>query len=113
MISHKGARLLAVATATALLVLVAPVSAAAQCSNPDYKGSRSFPGGACPENVAGIASGAVWALLVLAAGLWLASALRRSRSETATDLTTIDSVFGAASNEEAGAVGRRESDDRT
>ncbi|MFF8280861.1 hypothetical protein ACF05T_33170 [Streptomyces lateritius] len=103
-------RLLALATATALLVLGAPASAAAQCSNPDYKGIRSFPGGACPQHVAGIASGVVWALLTLAAGLWLISALRRSRSETDTDLATIDAVFSDASNEES-AAGRRETND--
>ncbi|OEJ23574.1 hypothetical protein AR457_02725 [Streptomyces agglomeratus] len=109
MINHRRVRLPALATATALLVLGAPASAVAQCSNPDYKGSRSFPGGACPEHVAGFASGAMWGLLALAAGLWLISALRRSRSETDTDLAAIDAVFGGALNEES-AAGRREAD---
>ncbi|MBT2384379.1 hypothetical protein [Streptomyces sp. ISL-11] len=83
----------ALATATALLVLGAPATASAQCADPHYHGGRTFPGGSCPENVADAASGTVWAVLVLAAGLWIAVALSRHRSTTAADLAAIDEAF--------------------
>lgn len=109
MISPRGVRLLVVTTATTLLILGAPASAVAQCSNPDYKGIGSFPGGACSQHVAGIASGALWVLLALAAGLWLAAALRQSRTQTDADLATIDAVFSDEGRAEPSA-GRRAAD---
>ncbi|MER6997219.1 hypothetical protein [Streptomyces sp. NPDC000410] len=99
-------RLSALATATALLVLGTPASASAQCSDPNYKGSRSFPGGSCPEYVANTSSAAVWALLVLAGGLWLAFAWSRSRDTTIADLAVVDAVFSdAATGETVAGVG--------
>ncbi len=58
--------------------------------------------GACPEGVAGGASGAVWAVVVLAAGLWIAYARSRSRATADTDLEVIDAVFSEAVTEAAG-----------
>ncbi len=89
-------RLSALVVAGPLLVLGAPGSAVAQCSEANYRGSRTFPGGSCPATVANTASGVVWAVLVLAAVLWIALALSRSRATTDADLALVDATFSRA-----------------
>ncbi|WP_187284719.1 hypothetical protein [Streptomyces sp. uw30] len=93
MTGPRIARLSALVTATATLVLGTPSPASAECAAPTYHGGLPLHVGECPEAVAGGASAGVWALLLLAAGLWLASALSRSRAGTDADLATIDEVF--------------------
>ncbi|MDO0914956.1 hypothetical protein QQM39_30265 [Streptomyces sp. DT2A-34] len=93
MTGPRIARLSALATATATLVLGTPAPASAECAAPTYHGGLPLHVGECPEAVAGGASAGVWALLLLAAGVWLASALSRSRGGTDADLTVIDEVF--------------------
>ncbi|GAA2717056.1 MULTISPECIES: hypothetical protein [Streptomyces] len=100
----RWARPAGLAVATALLVLGAPASASAQCADPNYRGTRTFPGGSCPTTVAGTASAGVWAVLVLAAALWLARLLTRSRSTTDADLAMLDAVF--TPSEEPASPGR-------
>ncbi|KOU55071.1 hypothetical protein ADK57_45875 [Streptomyces sp. MMG1533] len=96
MIGPRTVRLSALAAASALLVLGTPSPASAQCAAPTYHGGLPLRVGQCPEGVAGGAAAGVWALLVLAAGLWLASALSRSRTTTDADLAAIDEVFSQA-----------------
>ncbi|MFJ9211807.1 hypothetical protein [Streptomyces sp. NPDC102264] len=81
------------AAAVTALVLGTPSPASAECAAPTYHGGLPLRVGECPEAVAGGAAAGVWVLLVLAAGLWLASALSRSRAATDADLETIDKVF--------------------
>ncbi|GAA1317207.1 hypothetical protein GCM10009647_046890 [Streptomyces sanglieri] len=89
------------AAATAALVLGAPSPASAECAAPTYHGGLPLRVGECPEAVAGGAAAGVWALLILAVGLWLASALVRSRTTADADLGLIDEVFsqGATARE--------------
>ncbi|MDT0449424.1 hypothetical protein [Streptomyces hesseae] len=101
MMPSRTARLSALAVAVPLLVLGTPAAASAQCSEPNYRGSRTFPGGSCPEQVADTASGVVWAVLVLAAALWVALALSRSRATTDADLALVDATFSHAATAEA------------
>ncbi|MFC4517564.1 hypothetical protein [Streptomyces ehimensis] len=89
----RCAGLVAPVLTAVLLVLGTPASASAQCADPNYRGSRTFPGGSCPETVADTASTGVWVLVLLAAGTWLAYALSRSRSTTDADLATVDATF--------------------
>ncbi|KPI06254.1 hypothetical protein OK074_4232 [Actinobacteria bacterium OK074] len=89
-------RLAALAAATVLLVLGTSAPASAQCAAPTYHGGLPVRVGACPEGVAGGASGGVWAVVVLAVGLWIAYARSRSGATTEADLGVIDAVFGAA-----------------
>ncbi|MER5938832.1 hypothetical protein ABT121_16095 [Streptomyces sp. NPDC001928] len=96
MTGPRIARLSALASATATLVLGTPSPASAECAAPTYHGGLPLHVGECPEAVAGGASAGVWALLILAAGLWLAWALSRSRAATDADLATIDEVFSQA-----------------
>ncbi|MEV4433029.1 hypothetical protein [Streptomyces sp. NPDC049585] len=105
MTPSRWARTSALAVATALLVLGAPASASAQCADPNYRGTRTFPGGSCPTTVAQTASAGVWAVLVLAAALGLAHLLSRSRSTTDADLAMLDAVFSPS--EEPGAPGQQ------
>ncbi|MER5360764.1 hypothetical protein [Streptomyces sp. NPDC002785] len=93
MIGTRIVRLSALAVATAALVLGAPSPASAECAAPTYHGGLPLRVGECPEAIASGAAAGVWALLVLVAGLWLASALSRSRASTDADLGTIDRVF--------------------
>ncbi|MFE9728613.1 hypothetical protein ACFYQ5_34840 [Streptomyces sp. NPDC005794] len=93
MIGHRIVRLSALTAATAALVIGAPSPASAECAAPTYHGGLPLRVGECPEAVAGGAAAGVWALLVLVAGLWLASALSRSRASTDADLRTVDRVF--------------------
>ncbi|MFG2205687.1 hypothetical protein [Streptomyces sp. NPDC048638] len=104
MIRSRAVRLTTLAAATALLVLATPATASAQCSGPNYRGTRTFPGGDCPEPTAIAASGTVWALLLLAAGLWLTLARRRSRSATTADLALVDATFTQAATTTATTV---------
>lgn len=93
MTGSRTVRLFALAAATAPLVLGTPSPASAQCAAPAYHGGVPLWIGECPEAVAGGASAAVWALVIVAAGLWIARALSRSDSGEATDLQLIDRVF--------------------
>lgn len=108
MTGSRAVRLLALAAATVLLVLGGPSSASAQCLPPAYHSDLPGGSGTCPEQVAGSASAVVWAVLVLAAGLWLARALSRSRDTTDDDLAVVDSVFSQSAPEggpESGTTG--------
>ncbi|MFE2879364.1 hypothetical protein ACFXG6_25205 [Streptomyces roseus] len=89
----RAVRLTSLAAAAALLVLGSPSTAFAQCAEPNYRGSGAFPGPGCPAHAAGVASGVVWAVLAVVAGLWLVHALSRSRAGTTADLAVMDAVF--------------------
>lgn len=93
MTGPRIARLSALATAVATLVLGTSSPAAAECAAPTYHGGLPLHVGDCPEAVAGGAAAGVWVLLILAAGVWIASALSRSRGGTNADLAVIDEVF--------------------
>ncbi|MFD9326132.1 hypothetical protein [Streptomyces sp. NPDC060065] len=97
-----AARLSTLVAAVALLVIGSPTSASAQCVAPTYNGGLPVRAGNCPEGVAGGASGLVWAVVVLAVGVWLVRALSRSRSAADAELGLIDEVFGQEERTEAG-----------
>ncbi|MCZ4604971.1 hypothetical protein O3S80_14715 [Streptomyces sp. Lzd4kr] len=86
-------RLSAAAAATLTLVLGSSSPASAECAAPTYHGGLPLRIGACPEAVAAGASAMVWAVLLLAAGLWIAHGLTRPDSRDASDLELIDRVF--------------------
>ncbi|MEU6347932.1 hypothetical protein ABZ896_01230 [Streptomyces sp. NPDC047072] len=97
----RALRLLAPAAAVVLLVLGDPAPAAAQCAPPAYHGDLPGAAGSCPQGTAGGASALVWAVVVLAAGLWLARAVSRSRAATDADLATTDAVFAEHAPDES------------
>ncbi|MGW3283066.1 hypothetical protein ACWDR3_00300 [Streptomyces sp. NPDC001002] len=93
MTGSRAVRLCALIVAVVLVVLDGPSSASAQCLPPAYHGDLPGSTGSCPGRTVAEASGVVWAVLVLAVGLWLARAQFRSRAETDADLELVDSVF--------------------
>lgn len=93
MTGSRAIRLLAWAAAVLVLVLGCPVPASAQCLPPAYHGDVPGAAGSCPQGAASGASAVVWAVAVLAVGLWLARAFSRSRATTEADLATTDAVF--------------------
>ncbi|MFI9103274.1 hypothetical protein ACIGXA_22400 [Streptomyces fildesensis] len=80
-------------------VLATPDLAVAQCAAPDYRGGRALPSGGCPTHTAATASATVWAVLALAAAVWLMLAIRRARDVTDADLAVVDAGFSAARKE--------------
>ncbi|MGW1616600.1 hypothetical protein ACWCQZ_45685 [Streptomyces sp. NPDC002285] len=86
-------RLSAVAAATVTLVVGTSAPASAECAAPTYHGGLPLRIGDCPEAVAAGASAVVWAVLLIAAGLWIAHGLTRPDSREASDLELIDRVF--------------------